>query len=95
MNLNNFTIKSQEAFQKAQQIAFNNKNPNIETEHLLKALLSEEDSPIDFLLKRNNVNVNFVESKIDESINKLPKVSDGEPAQTLSRQSVAILTSRD
>src|SRR4029078_722120 len=85
MNLNSLTIKSQEAFQKAQQIAFNNKNPNIETEHLLKALLSEEDSPIDFLLKKNNVNVNFVESKIDESINRLPKMSDGEPAQTISR----------
>jgi ATP-dependent Clp protease ATP-binding subunit ClpB len=85
MNLNNLTIKSQEVFQKAQQIAFDNKNPNIETEHLLKALLATEDSPIDFLLKKNNVNVNFVESKIDESINKLPKISDGEPAQTISR----------
>ena len=85
MNLNNFTIKSQEIFSKAQQIAFNTQNPNIETEHLLKALLSDEDSPIDFLLKRNNVNVNFVESKIDEAIQKLPKVSGTEPAQSVSR----------
>ncbi len=85
MNLNNFTIKSQEAFQKAQQIAFNTKNPNIETEHMLKALLSDDDSPIEFLLKKNNVNVNFVESKIDESISKLPKITDGEPAQTIGR----------
>jgi ATP-dependent Clp protease ATP-binding subunit ClpB len=85
MNLNNLTIKSQEAFQKAQQIAFNAKNPNIETEHLLKALLSDDDSAIDFLLKKNNVNVNFVEGKIDESINKLPKIENTEPAQTISR----------
>ncbi len=85
MNLNNFTIKSQEIFSKAQQIAFNNQNPNIETEHLLKALLSDADSPVDFLLKKNNVNVNFVESKVDEAIQKLPKVSGTEPAQTLSR----------
>ena len=85
MNLNNFTIKSQEIFSKAQQIAFNNQNPNIETEHLLKALLSDDDSPVDFLLKKNNVNVNFVESKVDEAIQKLPKVSGTEPAQTLSR----------
>ena len=85
MNLNNFTIKAQEAIAQSQQLAFNNKNPNIETEHLLKALLSEEDSPIEFLLKKNNVNVNFVESKIDESINKLPKVQSGEPAQSVSR----------
>jgi ATP-dependent Clp protease ATP-binding subunit ClpB len=85
MNLNNFTIKAQEAVAQSQQLAFNNKNPNIETEHLLKALLSEEDSPIEFLLKKNNVNVNFVETKTDESINKLPKVQSGEPAQSVSR----------
>ena len=85
MNLNNFTIKSQEIFSKAQQVAFNTQNPNIETEHLLKALLSDDDSPVDFLLKKNNVNVNFVESKVDEAIQKLPKVSGTEPAQTISR----------
>lgn len=85
MNPNNLTIKSQEIFQKAQQIAFNERNPNIETEHLLKALLTDEDSPVDFLLKKNNVNVNFVESKVDESIKKLPKVGSGEPAQMISR----------
>src|SRR5215204_5816396 len=85
MNLNNFTIKAQEAISKSQQLAFNNQNPNIETEHLLKALLSEEDSPVEFLLKKNNVNVNFVVGKLDESINKLPKVQGGEPAQMISR----------
>ena len=53
MNLNNFTIKAQEAVSQAQQEAFNNQNPNIETEHLLKALLTNEDSPIEFLLKKN------------------------------------------
>ena len=85
MNPSNLTIKSQEVFQKAQQIAFNEKNPNIEVEHLLKALLTEEDTPVDFLLKKNNVNVNFVESKVDESIRKLPKMNTGEPAQVISR----------
>ena len=53
MNLNNFTIKAQEAITQAQQQAFNNKNPNIEIEHLLKALLSEDDSPIEFLMNSN------------------------------------------
>jgi len=85
MNLNNYTIKAQEVIAKSQQLAFNSQNPNIETDHLLKALLSEEDSPVEFLLKKNNVNVNFVESKIDESIKKLPKISSGEPAQVVSR----------
>ena len=59
MNLNNFTIKAQEAVAKAQQLAFNNSNPAIETEHLLSALLQDEDSPVEYLLKKNNVNVSF------------------------------------
>jgi len=85
MNLNNYTIKAQETIQAAQQLAFNNGNPNIETNHLLKALLADKDSPVEFLLKRNNVNIGFVESKIDESIGKLPKIQSGEPAQNVSR----------
>ena len=85
MNLNNFTIKAQEAIAQAQQQAFNHKNPTIETEHLLKALLTEDDSPIEFLLKKNNVNVGFLDTKTDESIQKLPKVQSGDPAQNVSR----------
>ena len=84
MNLGNFTIKAAEAFQQAQQIAFNAQNPNIETEHILKALLDQEDSPIDYLLKKNNVTINLVDSKLKELLNKLPKIS-GEPAQQISR----------
>src|SRR5688572_30836871 len=85
MNLNNFTIKSQEAIQQAQQLAFNGQNPSIETEHLLKALMSEDDSPIEFLLKKNNVNLNFADTKLNESLGKLPKIQGGEPAQVISR----------
>jgi ATP-dependent Clp protease ATP-binding subunit ClpB len=85
MNLNNYTIKAQETIQAAQQIAFNNSNPNIETNHLLKAMLSDKDSSIDYLLKKNNVNIGFIENKLNESINKLPKTSGGEPAQSLGR----------
>ncbi|HXB34518.1 MAG TPA: ATP-dependent chaperone ClpB [Puia sp.] len=85
MNLNNFTIKAQEAIAKAQQLAFDGSNPTIDTDHLLKALLTEEDSLVEFLLKKNNVNVAFVESKLDESLQKLPKVSSGDPAQSINR----------
>jgi ATP-dependent Clp protease ATP-binding subunit ClpB len=84
MNLGNFTIKAAEAIQQAQQLAFNNQNPNIETEHILKALLDMEDSPVEYLLKKNNVTVNLVESKLDELLKKLPK-SNGEPAQSIGR----------
>ena len=85
MSLQNLTIKSQERIQHAQQLAFNNNNANIETEHLLQSLLDDEDSAIEFLLKKNNVNINFVETKLAESIKKLAKASGSEPAQNVSR----------
>jgi len=85
MNLNNYTIKAQETIQAAQQVAFNNSNATIETNHLLKALLDDEDSPIEFLLKKNDVNVAFVEKKLDESIKKLPKNSNGQTPENIGR----------
>jgi ATP-dependent Clp protease ATP-binding subunit ClpB len=92
MNVNNFTIKAQEAIQAAQQVAFNNNNINIETEHLLKALLNDEDSSIDFLLKKNNVTMNLLESRLDDSINKLPKVGGSvTPAQSVGREANNVL----
>jgi ATP-dependent Clp protease ATP-binding subunit ClpB len=86
MNINNFTIKAQEVFAQSQQIAFNNGNPNIDTLHLLKALISEKDSPVIYLLKKNNVNVNFLDTKVDEQISRLPKIQSGDPAQMVSRE---------
>jgi len=90
MNLSNYTIKAAEVIQQAQQLAFNNKNPNIETEHILQALLSMDDSPVDYLLKKNNVTVNLLENKLQELLSKLPTTSS-EPAQTLSRDANAVL----
>ncbi len=85
MNMSNYTIKAQETIQAAQQLAFNHGNPSIETNHLLIVLVADSESSVAFLLKRNNVNIAFVESKMDEAIAKLPKSSGGEPAQNLSR----------
>lgn len=85
MNLSNFTIKAAEAIQQAQQIAFNHQNSNIETEHILKALLEEQDSPVEFLLKKNAVNIQQLNSRLDDLINRLPKMQGGEPAQMVSR----------
>ena len=84
MNLSNFTIKAAEVIQQSQQLAFNHSNANIETEHILKALLAQQDSPIDYLLKKNAVNTQQLESRLDKQLEKLPKVS-GEPAQNISR----------
>ncbi|MEN9497419.1 MAG: hypothetical protein RL750_318 [Bacteroidota bacterium] len=84
MNLGNFTIKAAEAVQQAQQLAFNAQCPNIETAHLLKALLAQEDTPVTYLLKKNNVTLGVVLPKLEELIQKLPKTS-GEAAQQISR----------
>ncbi|MFI5193458.1 MAG: ATP-dependent chaperone ClpB [Chitinophagales bacterium] len=86
MNLNNFTIKASEVLQQAQQLAFNAQNPAIETEHLMKALLDQQDSAVEYLLKKNNVTLNLLESKLNDLIEKLPKVSGTDPAQSLSRE---------
>ena len=86
MSLNNLTIKAQELLQQAQQLAFNCENPNIETAHLLKALLNDNEGPIQYLLKKNNVNIGFVEKKLEELISNLPKLQGGEPAQNISRE---------
>src|SRR6476469_7933908 len=85
MNLSNFTIKAAEVIQQSQQLAFNNSNSNIETEHFLKALLEQQDSPVEYLLKKNAVNTQQLEGRLDGLIDKLPKVS-GEPAQSISRE---------
>ena len=85
MNLNNYTIKAQETIQAAQQLAFNNNNITIETNHLLKALLNDKDSPIEYLLKKNNANLNLFQTKNEESLKRLPKNDSGEAAQNLSR----------
>jgi ATP-dependent Clp protease ATP-binding subunit ClpB len=84
MNLNNFTIQATEVVQAAQQLAFNSQNPNIENEHILLALLEQKNSPVDYLLKKNNVSVQVLLSKLKEALLKLPK-SDVSPAQSLGR----------
>lgn len=86
MNLNNFTIKAQEMLQQAQQLAYNNQSPAIETAHLLKALLDDKEGPVSYLLKKNDVNLAMVEQKLAEQIQQLPKITTGEPAQGVSRE---------
>ncbi len=90
MNLGNFTIKAAEVVQHAQQLAFNSQNPNIETEHFLKAMLDQEESATEYLLKRNNVTINLLETKLQELIGKLP-VTAGEPAQSISREANSVV----
>lgn len=85
MKLDNYTIKSQEAVQQAQQMAMQMDHQQITNAHLLKSLLNEDDEVIGYLLKKLNVNVNYLQQKLDEQINALPKVN-GEGGQYISRE---------
>lgn len=85
MNLNNFTIKAQEMLQQAQQLAFNNGNPAIESGHILQALIEDKDGPVEFLLKKSNANLHIIHSRLEESLSKLPKQPNGDAGQMLGR----------
>ena len=79
MNFNNFTIKSQEAVQKAVEITRSGKNQAIEPVHLLKGVINEGESVVNFIYQKLGVNNQFVSQQIDKEISTLPKVSGGEP----------------
>lgn len=78
MNLNNFTIKSQEVVQKAQQIAQESGHQQIENSHLFKAILEVDKNVIPFILKKLAVSVSVIEQVLDSTLSGLPKVSGGE-----------------
>jgi ATP-dependent Clp protease ATP-binding subunit ClpB len=78
MNFNEYTVKSQEAVQKAQQIAQGFQHPQIEVTHILKGILEVDENVLPFLLKKLNVNTNVFKQTIDSMLNSFPKVSNTE-----------------
>ena len=77
MNLNNFTIKSQEAVQKAQEIATARQHQALETAHLMKGILSVDENVTPFLLKKQEVNIPRLTQQVDAILDRLPRVSGG------------------
>ena len=73
MNLNKFTIKSQEAVQNAQEIAASYSNQAIEPEHLLAALVQDAEGVVVPILQKLGANVNYLKIKVNEVLEKLPK----------------------
>ena len=78
MNLNNFTIKAQEAIQKASEIAGGNQQQAIETAHILKGLLTVDENVVSYLLKKLNVNISHLNTVLDTQIKSFPKVTGSE-----------------
>ncbi|HCW06823.1 MAG TPA: type VI secretion system ATPase TssH, partial [Cytophagales bacterium] len=75
MNFDKFTIKSQEALQKAASIASSNQQQAIEPGHLLQAILETDENVSNYVLKKLNVNEAILKTKLDEIVNAYPKVS--------------------
>ncbi|MEQ5792796.1 ATP-dependent chaperone ClpB [Muricauda sp. NFXS6] len=78
MNFNNFTIKSQEAIQRAQQLAQEFGHQQIENEHLFKAIAEVDENVLPFILKKLNVNTNLINQILDKELQSFSKVSGGE-----------------
>jgi len=78
MNFNNFTIKSQEAVQRAQQIAQGFDHQQIENAHILKGILEVDENATPFILKKLGVNVEVFSTTLDNIIQSFPKVEGGE-----------------
>ena len=84
MNINSLTIKAQEALQSAVTLARDAGQQAVEPQHLLMALLKEDDSLSNFLLSRVGVNVRMLKSELQQAIDALPKVSGGNGEQYFS-----------
>ncbi|NPA46672.1 MAG: type VI secretion system ATPase TssH, partial [Chlorobi bacterium] len=91
MNFDKFTIKSQEAIQKAIQIAQALNHPQIENVHILKAILEVDENVTPHLLRKAGADPAVIKQRVDRAIQALPKVSGGEvnlsrtASQTLSK----------
>ncbi|GAA3630377.1 ATP-dependent chaperone ClpB [Flavivirga jejuensis] len=78
MNLNNYTIKSQEAIQQAQQIAQGFSHQQIENEHLFKGIFEVDENVLPFILKKLNVNISILQLALDKQLESFSKVSGSE-----------------
>ena len=94
MNFNNYTIKSQEAIQQAQQLAQGYGHQQIENEHLFKAISEVDENVLPFILKKLNVNELILQQALDKQLESFSKVSGGdimlsrEAGKTLNEASI-------
>ncbi|HNA57042.1 MAG TPA: ATP-dependent chaperone ClpB [Chitinophagales bacterium] len=90
MNLQQFTIKAQEVIQQAQQMAMQMDHQYIMPEHILKALLSD-DEVAGYLLKKLQANPVYIQQKLDEQLAAVAKVASGQGGQYISREANLVI----
>merc|ERR1711974_494784 len=78
MNFNNYTIKSQEAIQQAQQLAQSLGHQQIENEHIIKAIFEVDENVLPFILKKLNINIDVLKLALDKQLESFAKVSGGD-----------------
>lgn len=77
MDFNQYTIKSRDAIQKAQQIALGNGNQAIEPAHFLKGMMETEQDVLDFIIEKQSGNVEYINNELTDIISRFPKVQGG------------------
>ncbi len=90
MTFNNFTIKAQEAIQKALEVAEANRNQAVDDLHLLKALGVVDENVLPFLFKKVGADTREIQRKLDEKIATLPKSSGGNPYLTPNAEQILL-----
>lgn len=101
MNFNNYTIKSQEAIQQAQQLAQSYEHNEIQNEHILKGITLVDENVLPFILKKLNIDFNVVQSVLDKQLDSYSKVSGAElmlsreTAKTLNEASIIAKKMKD
>ena len=79
MTINNLTIQAQEALQNAMSLATSHGQQAVEPLHILDAIVTEDDSVGVYLLQKLGVNINALRSVLKQELDRLPKVSGGDP----------------
>ena len=88
MNFKNYTIKAQEAIQKASEITLGNQQQAVEAAHIMKALLAVDENIVSHLLKKLDVNLSYLSGEIDKLVESYPKVSGSQVYLSSSSTSV-------
>ncbi|MFZ6665136.1 ATP-dependent chaperone ClpB [Peijinzhouia sedimentorum] len=89
MDLKNYTIKAQEAIQKAAEVALANQQQAIEPGHLLKGIMQTDENVVNFVFKKLAVNINTLSQRVEQIITAYPKVTGAQPY--LSNSSAQVL----
>ena len=90
MNFNNYTIKSQEAIQRAQQLAQGLGQQDIQVEHIFKGIQEVDNNVLPFILKKLQVNTTTLNQAVEKALASYPKVQGGQ--MSLSRTAGEVLT---